>query len=154
MTGALILHPSALILSYNPSVAVIGIDLGGRRIGVAVSDSGTLATPHSVLRNEGDVIAKLISLGRELDAATFVVGIPGRAHASPAEEKYRRFAEELRQRTSKEVVLWDESLTTVQAAERLRAWGRSRRDAQREIDMHAAAVILQSYLDDFARRTP
>jgi putative Holliday junction resolvase len=148
-----ILHPSAFILSYNPPVALIGIDLGGKRIGVAVSESGALARPHSVLRNEGDVIAKLTGLACELDAEILVVGIPGRAHASPAEQKYRTFAEELRQRTSREVVLWDESLTTVEAAERLRRAGRTRREAQREIDMHAAAVILQSYLDDRARRT-
>jgi RNase H-fold protein (predicted Holliday junction resolvase) len=45
-------------------------------------------------------------------------------------------------------VLWNESLSTVEAAESLRAAGKSRRDAQKEIDMHAAAVILQSYLDE------
>jgi putative Holliday junction resolvase len=134
-------------------VTLIGIDLGGRRIGVAVSEAGVFARPHSVLRNEGDVIAKLTGLGHQLDAETFIVGIPRRAHASPAEEKYRTFAEELRQRTCKEVVLWDESLTTVEAAERLRTQGRNRREAQREIDMHAAAVILQSYIDHRTGRT-
>jgi RNase H-fold protein (predicted Holliday junction resolvase) len=49
-------------------------------------------------------------------------------------------------------VLWDEALSTTEAAERLRERGTNRRDAQREIDMHAAAVILQSYLDELARR--
>ena len=134
--------------------AILGVDLGGKRIGIAVSDSGIVATPHSVIRNEGDVVAKLERIALELDAQTFVVGIPRRAHASAAEEKYRVFADELRQRTCKAVVLWDESLSTVEAAERLRASGRSRRDAQKDIDMHAAAVILQSYLDDRARRSP
>lgn len=133
--------------------AIIGVDLGGRRIGIAVSDSGIVATPHAVIRNEGDVIAKLERIAQELDAQTFVVGLPRRTHASAAEEKYRTFADELRQRTCKAVVLWDESLSTVEAAERLRASGRSRRDAQKDIDMHAAAVILQSYLDDRARRS-
>jgi putative holliday junction resolvase len=133
-------------------VSVIGIDLGARRIGIAVSDSGVVATPHSVLRNEGDVVAKLEHLSRELDAATFVVGIPRRAHASASEEKFRAFADTLRQRTCKEVVLWDESLSTVEAMEQLRAAGRNRREAQKDIDMHAAAVILQSWLD--SRRTP
>jgi RNase H-fold protein (predicted Holliday junction resolvase) len=52
------------------------------------------------------------------------------------------------------VVLWDEALTTTEAARQLRDNGMKRREAQREIDMHAAAVILQSYLDDVARRTP
>lgn len=128
-------------------MSLIGIDLGARRIGVAVSESGVLATPHSVLRNEGDVIAKLQRLAAELDAETFVVGLPRRASSTSGEETYRRFADELRQRTCKEVVLWDESLSTVEASETLRASGRSRREAQKEIDMHAAAVILQSYLD-------
>jgi putative Holliday junction resolvase len=128
-------------------VSVIGIDLGARRIGVAVSDSGVVATPHSVMRNEGDVIAKLERLAGEVEADTFVVGIPKRTHASASEEKFRAFAEELRQRTCREVVLWDESLSTVEAMERLRAAGRNRREAQKDIDMHAAAVILQSYLD-------
>lgn len=131
-------------------MSLIGIDLGARRIGIAVSDSGVMATPHSVLRNEGDVIAKIERLGRELEAETFVVGLPGRMHASASEQKFRDFAEELRQRTCKPVVLWDESLSTVEAMERLREAGRNRRDAQKDVDMHAAAVILQSYLD---RRT-
>lgn len=140
--------------SIGSGAAVIGVDLGGKRIGVAVSDSGVVATPHSVLRNEGDVVEKLGRIAREVEAETFVVGLPRRAHTSRSEDKYRAFADELRQRTCKEVVLWDESLSTVEAAERLRDSGRSRRDAQKEIDMHAAAVILQSYLDDRARRTP
>jgi putative Holliday junction resolvase len=128
-------------------VSFIGIDLGARRIGIAVSDSGVMATPHSVLRNEGDVIEKLERLARELEAETFVVGLPKRTHASAGEQKFRDFAEALRQRTCKQVVLWDESLSTVEAMERLRASGRSRREAQKDVDMHAAAVILQSYLD-------
>lgn len=126
-------------------MSILGIDLGARRIGIAVSDSGIMATPHSVMRNEGDVVAKIANLGRELEAETFVVGVPRRPGAD--ERKFRDFAERLRQQTCKEVVLWDEALTTVEASEQLRAAGRGRREAQREIDMHAAAVILQSWLD-------
>ena len=134
-------------------MAIIGIDYGARRIGVAVSDSGVLATPHSVLPNDGDAIAHLDDLGRELDADTFVVGI-ARRNDRRGEQRFRDFAERLRQRTCKQVVLWDEALSTVEAADRLRAAGRKRRDAERNIDMHAAAVILQSYLDDASRRRP
>ena len=122
----------------------MAIDYGARRVGIAVSDSGTIATPHSVLRNEGDVVEKLAGLARELGAETIVVGIPRGA------AKYADLAERLRQKTCKPVVLWDEALSTVEAAERLRAGGHRRRDAQRDIDMHAAAVILQSYLDHLA----
>lgn len=132
-------------------MSIIGIDLGARRIGIAVSDSGIMATPHSVMRNEGDIVEKLSNLARELDAETFVVGVPRRPGAD--ERKFRDFADRLRQRTCKEVVLWDEALTTVEASEQLRAAGRDRREAQREIDMHAAAVILQSWLDEHQGRT-
>ena len=132
----------------------MAIDLGTKRIGVAVSDSGVVATPHSVLRNEGDVVAKLAHLGQQLEAEEYVVGIPRRTHASVNDRQYRDFADALRQRTCKPVVLWDEALSTVEAMERLRASGKHRREAEKDIDMHAAAVILQSYLDDPARRTP
>jgi putative Holliday junction resolvase len=128
-------------------VTLIGIDYGGKRIGIAVSESGVLASPHSVLPNEGDVIARLEDLARELSADEFVVGVPRRTRTNDGEAKFQRFAEELRQRTCKPVVLWDETLSTVEAEARRREGGRKRREAQNDIDMYAAAVILQSYLD-------
>ena len=131
----------------------MAIDYGSRRIGIAVSDSGILATPHSVVPNEGDVVATLADLARQLDADTIVVGIPRRQFRDRGQTKFHDFAERLRQRTCKEVVLWDESLTTVDAAERLRSGGRKRREADRDIDMAAAAVILQSYLDEQRRKS-
>jgi len=133
-------------------MSIMAIDYGGRRIGVAVSDSGTIATPHSVVKNEGEVIDKLARIASELEAEMIVVGIARRAKSESGEQKFRDFAERLRQKTCKQVVLWDEALSTTEAARQLRESGTKRRDAQREIDMHAAAVILQSYLDDIARR--
>jgi putative Holliday junction resolvase len=133
-------------------MSIIAIDYGGRRIGVAVSDSGAIARPYSVVKNEGDVVEKLASLVRALDGETIVVGVARRPNSRIGEEKFRDFAERLRQKTCTSVVLWDESLSTSDAARQLRDSGMKRRDAQREIDMHAAAVILQSYLDDLARR--
>lgn len=132
----------------SPPVATIGIDYGGKRIGVAVSDSGVLATPHSVIANEGDVIERLAAIGRELDVEAWVVGVARRATSRDGEAKFRRFAEELRQRTCKPVVLWDETLTTVEAEERLRASGRKGSRRTEDIDMYAAAIILQSWLDE------
>ena len=96
---------------------------------------------------------KLERLGRELEAELFVVGIPRRTHAAATDQKYVDFAEALRQRTCKPVELWNESLSTVEAMERLRESGKTRREAQKDIDMHAAAVILQSFLDDRQRRS-
>jgi putative Holliday junction resolvase len=125
-------------------VAILGIDYGGRRIGIAVSESGVLASPHSVIANEGDVLERIETIARELDADTLVVGVPRRTRSKDGEAKFHRFAEELRQRTCKTVVLWDETLTSVEAAERLRQSGHR---AKNNLDMYAAAVILQSYLD-------
>lgn len=135
-------------------MSIVGIDYGARRIGIAVSDSGVLATPHSVVANVGDAVERIAAIGREVEADLFVVGIARRAHASEGERRFRDFAETLRQKTCKEVVLWDEALSTVEASEKLRASGRKRRDAERDIDMHAAAVILQSYLDEHHGRQP
>jgi putative Holliday junction resolvase len=132
-------------------VAIIGIDYGAKRIGVAVSESGILATPHSVVANDSAALDKLDHLGRELEVETFVVGI-ARRNDPRGERRFHDFADRLRQRTCKHVVLWDEAFSTVEASERLRAAGRSRVEAERSIDMHAAAVILQSYLDDVSRR--
>ncbi|HSP13236.1 MAG TPA: Holliday junction resolvase RuvX [Thermoanaerobaculia bacterium] len=133
-------------------MSLIGIDYGGRRIGVAVSESGVLASPHSVIANEGDIIAEIDRLGRELGADTYVVGLPRRTHSTDGEAKFRRFAEELRQKTCKPVVLWDETLTSIEAEERLRESGHKGR-GKKELDMYAAAVILQSYLDHQSGRT-
>ena len=133
-------------------MATIGIDYGGKRIGVAVSDSGVLATPHSVIPNDADIIARLDHLGRELDVEAWVVGVARRATSRDGEVKFQRFADELRQRTCKPVVLWDETLSTVEAEERLRASGRKAARKSEDIDMYAAAIILQSWLDEQSRR--
>ena len=129
----------------------VGVDYGGRRIGVAISESGVLASPHSVIENDGEAMRKLETLAREISAETFVVGIARRTHSDAGERKFQDFAEALRQKTCKSVELWDETLSTVEANERLRASGR--KSGKHDIDMYAAAVILQSYLDALARRT-
>ncbi len=135
------------------AAVIIGIDFGARRVGVAVSDSGVLATPHSVIRNEGDVVETVARLGEQLQADSFVVGIPRLPRPSAGERRYREFADALMRRTHKTVVLWNEALSTVEAAGQLRARELGRREAQEVIDKHAAAVILQSYLDGRAGRT-
>ena len=125
----------------------MAIDYGGKRIGIAVSESGLLATPHSVMPNEGDVVSRLASLADQLGAETLILGLPRRARTTAGEQKFRDLAERLRQQTCKPVVLWDETLSTVEAAERLRDGRRRRSKGMDDIDMYAAAVILQSYLD-------
>ncbi len=63
------------------------------------------------------------------------------------EARFESLAEALRQKTCKEVILWNEALTTVEAESRLRAAGRKRREIDFRIDMEAASIILQSWLD-------
>ncbi|MGH9457008.1 MAG: Holliday junction resolvase RuvX [Thermoanaerobaculia bacterium] len=129
---------------------VVAIDFGTRRVGVAVSTSGILATPHAVIPNEGDVervIERIVAIGEEIEAELYVVGLPRRTRsgsADPALAPYRDLAERLRQRTRKEVVLWDEAYSTAEASSRARERGRR----PTSIDMEAAAVILQAYLDE------
>ena len=137
-------------------VSIVGIDYGGRRIGIAVSDSGFLATPHSVIANDGDlesVVERLTALASAVHAELLVLGVPRRAVSRSGEEKFEQLAAALRQKTCKEVVLWDETLSTVEAAEQRRASGKRGREIKADIDMHAAAVILQSYLDHRSGRT-
>jgi putative Holliday junction resolvase len=133
-------------------MAWIGIDFGSRRIGVALSHAGEIAEPHSVIARGDDlgaVIERIARLAEEHEAQTIVVGIPkgGRVAPSANLRHYTAFAQLLRERLSADVVLWDESYSTTEAASRLRETGRRRRDAKERIDMLAAAVILQSYLD-------
>lgn len=128
-------------------MSFIGIDFGAKRIGVAYSESGIIATPHSVVKNEGDPVAKIARIGEGLEADTYVVGIARRTYSEAGEQRFRDFAERLRQQTCRRVVLWNEALSSIEAAERLREAGVPRRQAERDIDMHAATVILQSYLD-------
>lgn len=130
----------------------LGIDFGSRRIGVAVSSSGTIAEPHSVIRRGNElapVIETIARIAAEYEATTIVVGVPKGGRRSPSGNLalYEAFAATLRARLDADVVLWDESYSTTEAASRLRESGQRPRDAKERIDMLAAAVILQSYLD-------
>lgn len=135
-------------------MTVIAIDYGTRRIGVAVSTSGVIATPHDVIPNDGsldEIVARIAAMGEQLDAEEYVVGLPRRSRSGsddPSLAPYRDLAEALRQKTRKTVVLWDEGWSTTEAAARRREKGQGRRTRSKPIDMEAAAVFLQAYLDE------
>jgi putative Holliday junction resolvase len=131
---------------------VLGLDLGARRIGVAISDSGRrLATGVTALprRDPAADLRRIADLVAEYDAAGVVVGMPlslsgqaGRAaHAAAAE------VEVLRAALPVPVDTVDERLTTVQAAAGLRAGGRRARKQRSVIDQQAAAELLQTWLE-------
>jgi putative pre-16S rRNA nuclease len=134
---------------------VLGVDLGSRRIGLALSDpTRTVASPHDVIARSSDPAADrraIVAAARAADAHVIVVGLPlslsGRA--GPAARAALAEAEALRAVAGGdiEVVVHDERLTTV-TAERTLAEGRVPRDARRElVDKIAAAVMLQAWLE-------
>ncbi len=133
-------------------MTLLGLDLGERRIGLALSDPlGITARPLSVLEcvSLGEDVRAVGELVARHRAQAVVVGLPlsmdGAAGA--AARRARRFARALGRALAVPVHLWDERLTTAQAERDLLAAGQ-RRTARRQIrDAVAAALILQSYLD-------
>ena len=138
---------------------VAGLDVGNRRIGVAVSDvTGTLARPLAVLQTsglEGDAIdravAELARLAAEEDGlASLVVGLPRRLDGSPNDltPRVQAFAAALGARIGVPVILQDERLTSREAESRLALREKDWRARKKQIDAAAAAIILQDYLDE------
>ncbi len=142
------------------SVRAIGLDLGERRIGVAVSDrSGTVASPLDVILRTGsrqrdhDRIARLVA---DEDAEVIVVGLPlsmdGRL--GPAAKAALAEVRVLGSVVGVPVLTHDERLTTVTAERSLREAGLDGRARRKVVDKVAAAVMLQAWLDSPARWEP
>ena len=135
---------------------VVGIDLGERRIGVAVSDSArTLASPRTTVVRSGDRDRdrrSLVALVLEEEGTHVVVGHPlsldgSRGRAATAAEEEMTALGALLDPHGIAVELFDERLTTVTAHQALQAGGRSGRQRRAVIDRTAAAVLLQAWLD-------
>ncbi len=136
----------------------LGLDLGTKRIGVAVSDAlGLLAHPLLTVYRKGgrEDLRSVARLARRHGCSAFVIGNPLHmsGEQSPAAAKAQRFAEGLRELTGLAVHLWDERLTTAAAHEILYAAGRARAKHQAVVDQVAAVLILQGFLD-FQREAP
>jgi putative pre-16S rRNA nuclease len=131
----------------------MGLDVGDRRIGVALSDvTATLASAHTTLARTGGRkdAAVVAALARDHEVVAVVVGLPLNMNGSrgPQAEKVLAFVDGLRRRLAVPVVLRDERLTTVEAHERLREAGLGWKERRRVVDQAAAVVILQEYLDE------
>jgi putative Holliday junction resolvase len=130
---------------------IVGLDPGGRRIGVAVSDGLQLtAQPYGTLdAAAADLDEQLRSLAASVDAEQFVVGLPVGLDGTegPAAAAAREFAGRVEAATGLPVVLYDERFSTV-TAERVLVEAGVRRDRRKHSrDRLAAAVFLQAYLD-------
>ena len=138
---------------------VAGLDVGERRIGVAVSDlTRTLARPVGVLHTSGlagdaldRTVAEVARLAAEDDGlAALVVGLPRRLDGSLNDmtPRVEAFAAALHTRTALPVTLQDERLTSREAESRLALREKDWRARKKQLDAAAAAIILQDYLDE------
>jgi putative holliday junction resolvase len=134
-------------------VRVLGLDLGSKRIGVAVSDrSGTIASPLLVLQRTGSVAEdhrRIAALVAEEEAERVVVGLPLSLDGSmgPAAKGAVAEAEALGTVVPVPVETYDERLTTVTADNALREANMRAQARRRLVDKVAAAVMLQAWLD-------
>ena len=134
---------------------VLALDVGERRIGVAISETGILATPHGVIhrRSKAQDFAAVARMVTELGAERVVVGLPLSlsGDVGPQARRVMRYAQALAQALPVPVELYDERYSTVTADELLAEGGRKRR--RTPIDAAAAAVILQEYLANIKSQT-
>lgn len=133
---------------------MLGVDLGERRIGLALSDpSGTLASPLRTIEVTGDPDRDrlaVLTAAREAEAQVIVVGLPRSlsGREGPAARRARVEASALAEVAGEiKVELHDERFTTREADRALADAGKRRRERRAHVDAAAAAIILQSYLD-------
>ena len=134
---------------------ILGVDLGSRRIGLALSDpAGRVATPYAVIERSGDAALDrrtILAHAREAGASRVVVGLPLSlsGDTGPAARAVLEEVEALRAVAGEEVTVetHDERLTTVIAEQGMREARVPRRARRRTVDAAAAAVMLQSYLE-------
>ena len=131
---------------------VLGLDLGGARTGVALSDElRMLAHPLETIESaSADKIARRVQkIVAEKEVDCVVVGLPRQMNGTfgPAAKNAQHFVEKLRALVPCEVVTWDERLSTVAAERALRDADKKTRDTRGIRDQVAAQIILQSYLD-------
>jgi putative Holliday junction resolvase len=131
---------------------ILGLDLGTKRIGVAISDpTGMLAQGLPTLGRDrkGRWLEHLRRLADEHQVTGIVVGLPKNMSGTegPAAEEVRRLADILRDKLEVPVTCWDERLTTVAAEKMFQETGVKMRRAKKRLDEVAAVLILQGYLD-------
>ena len=130
----------------------VGLDVGERRIGVAVSDPlGMTAQPHGVVERRGarvDIVALMEKL-QGFEIAGFVAGLPLEMSGNEGSqvERVRTFCERLEKTTGIPVAYQDERLTSVQSERLLESAGVRRERRRGLLDKMAAALILQAWLD-------
>lgn len=141
-------------MSEGGPIRYLAIDLGSKRIGVAVSDPlGLTAQPVMTLerrRNPREDLRSLARLARKFNVVGIVVGLPLHmsGEESPRAAKTRAFAEELGTLSALPIHLWDERLTSEEAHQILYQAGHKRQEHTQLVDQVAAVLILEGFLAD------
>ena len=146
------MHPVTHDSTPAPVRRVLGLDVGSKRIGIAVSDPlGITAQGLETLQRQNKRLdfEKLEKLARDYSVAEVVVGFPLRMSGAEGvqAEKMHRFADELRERLRIPVHLWDERLTSAEANRLLRETEMSIQRRAQVVDQMAAVLILQSWME-------
>jgi putative Holliday junction resolvase len=152
---ALILPLIDAVARWPQRGALIGLDLGTKTIGIAVSDPDRrLATGVSTLQRKAFKAdaAGLLDIATERAAVGFVLGLPINMDGSegPRAQSTRAFARNFSQMTELAIALWDERLSTAAVERELIGMDMSRARRAKVIDEHAAIFILQGALDRLA----
>lgn len=142
--------------SLPPGRPLIGLDLGTKTIGIAVSDLGRqIASPRKTIRRSKFTAdaQQVLHIATEENAAAIVLGLPINMDGSegPRAQSTRAFARNLARLTDLPIVLWDERMSSAAVERMLIEADRSRARRAAIIDKLAAAYILQGALDRLAR---
>ncbi len=131
----------------------LGLDLGSRTLGIAVSDAtGTIASTYKTIRHEEEydrLLNEVKQIVEELNIGAIVLGFPKNMNNTigPKGQLSLEFKEKLEKLVSIPVYLQDERLTTKSATDMLIMGNVSRKNRKKVVDSVAATIILQSYLD-------
>ena len=134
----------------------MGLDYGSRTVGVALSDELLLtAQGKEIIRRKEEnklrrTLARIEELITEYGVEKIVLGLPVNMDMTPSERSQLclEFKDRIERRTDVPVIMWDERLTTVAADEIMDELGIKGRERKEYVDMIAAQVILQDYLDN------
>lgn len=137
---------------------ILALDVGEKRVGVAVSDPlGYTAQPLVVLprRPHGQFLQSLADLAREYEVALVLLGLPRRTtgQKGPEAQRVLALAREITTKLGLKCDTWDEWLTTVAAERVLLEGGLSRQERRQVVDKTAAALILDGYLNYLRNKT-
>jgi putative Holliday junction resolvase len=141
----------------SPTARILALDLGKKRIGMAISDPlGITAQglPNLNRINKRTDLAELDRLAREREVGLILMGNPINMRGSEGRQSHwaREFAQAIEERIGLPVKFWDERLTSVEAGRVLRSSGISIEKRAAAVDRLSAVILLQSYLDSVSMR--